>query len=217
MSRLDSCRVDDAPPNHVRSFTSEPFNNATFGSIDIRRTFTNNTGAAISRLRFRVVDITTFPSISGVADLRPRTSSDVAVTVDRPPCFTGTSTPTVSGTTLEQPPSQPNGSGYGGTLSVNAITLGTPLASGASVDVRFLMGIQQTGAARFCVAAETLPSSTSQVFCFVGTTEGMVRSTSQTFSNASAIVIPATGTDPGRARPPRRTRRTLRCPGSPTR
>ena len=194
VSRLDSCRVNDAPPNHVRTLTSEPFNNATFGSIDIRRTFTNNTGAAITRLRFRVLDITTFPSISGVADLRPRTSSDVAVTVDRPPCFTGTSTPTVHGTTLEQPPSQPNGAGYAGTLSVGAITLGTPLAAGASVDVRFLMGIQQTGAARFCVAAETVPAISSQVLCFVGTTEGMVRHTSQTFSNATAIVIPGTGT-----------------------
>ena len=194
VSRLDSCRVNDAPPNHVRDFTSEPFNNATFGSIDIRRTFTNNTGGAITRLRFRIVDITTFPSISGVADLRPRTSSDVAVTVDRPPCFTGTSTPTVNGTTLEQPPSQPNGAGYAGTLSVGAVTLGTPLGTGASVDVRFLMGIQQTGAARFCVAAETLPASSSQVLCFVGTTEGMVRHTSQTFSNPTAIVIPATGT-----------------------
>ncbi len=215
VSRLDSCRVNDAPPNHVRSFTSDPVNNATFGSIDIRRTFTNNTGGAITRLRFRVVDITTFPSISGVADLRPRTSSDVAVTVDRPPCFTGTSTPTVSGTTLEQPPSQPNGSGYGGTLSVGAITLGTPLGSGASVDVRFLMGIQQTGAARFCVAAETLPASTSQILCFVGTTEGMVRYTSQTFSNATAIVIPAGTGHVGR--PPLPTRRTLRWPVSPTR
>ena len=194
VSRLDSCRVNDAPPNHVRSFTSDPGNNATFGSIDIRRTFTNTTGAAITRLRFRVLDITTFPSISGVADLRPRTSSDVAVTVDRPPCFTGTSTPTVRGTTLEQPPSQPNGAGYGGTLSVGAITLGTPLAAGASVDVRFLMGIQQTGAARFCVAAETVPAISSQVLCFIGTTEGMVRHTSQTFSNATALVIPASGT-----------------------
>ena len=211
VSRLDSCRVNDAPPNHVRTLTSEPFNNATFGSIDIRRTFTNNTGGAITRLRFRIVDITTFPSISGVADLRPRTSSDVAVTVDRPPCFTGTSAPTVRGTTLEQPPSQPNGSGYAGTLSVGAVTLGTPLGSGASVDVRFLMGIQQTGAARFCVAAETLPASTAQIFCFIGHDRG----------DGQAHIPRPSRTGP-RSRFPRtarrrRTRRALRCPVSRTR
>ena len=81
-------------------------------------------------------------------------------------------------------------------MSVGAITLGTPLGAGASVDVRFLMGIQQTGAARFCVAAETLPAASSQIFCFVGTTEGMVRHTSRTFSNGAAIVIPADGAAP---------------------
>ena len=47
-------------PNHVRDFTSDPGNNATFGTIDVRRTFTNTTGVNISRLRFRIVDITTF-------------------------------------------------------------------------------------------------------------------------------------------------------------
>ena len=125
-----------------------------------------------------------------MADLRPITSSDIVV-----------SSATVRGTTLEQPPSQPNGSGYGGTLSVGAITLGTPLAAGASVDVRFVMGIQQIGAARFCVAAETLPVTGSQVFCFIAPTEGVIRETSETFSNSAAIVIPATGTGAGTGAP----------------
>ncbi len=80
--------------------------------------FVNNTGGNVTRLRYRVVDLTTFPAPSGIADLRPRTS--VAVVVSgindaatcaatgapaTPPC-----TVTVQGTTLEQPPSQPNGS-----------------------------------------------------------------------------------------------------------
>ena len=101
-----------SPPNRVRDFTSDPANNSTFGTLDIRRTFTNNTGGNVTRLRFRVIDITTFPAPSGIADLRPRTSTAVVVTVDRPPCGSGTSNVTVQGTTLEQPPSQPNGGGF---------------------------------------------------------------------------------------------------------
>ena len=94
--------------------------------------------------------------------------------VNRPPCGTGTGDVTVRGTTLEQPPTQPNGSGFYGSLSVGAITTGTPLAAGASVDVRFLLGLQQTGAVRFCVAAETVPATSSQVHCVIGTGDGLV-------------------------------------------
>jgi hypothetical protein len=43
-----------------RNFTSDPANNSTFGTLDIRRTYTNHTGASVSRLRFRVIDLTTF-------------------------------------------------------------------------------------------------------------------------------------------------------------
>ena len=78
---------------------------------------------------------------------------------------------TVRGTTIEQPPSQPNGSGYNGTLSVGAVTAGTPLANGASIDVRFLLGVQQTGIGRFCVVPETLPASIGQTLCFIGSTD----------------------------------------------
>ena len=173
-SKLDTCVGRHNPPNVVRDFTSVPSQNSTFGTFDIRRTFTNTTGVPITRLRFRVLDITTFPSISGVSDLRPRTSVDTVVTVDRPPCGTGTTNPTVRGTTLEQPPNQPNGSGFNGSLSVTAITPGSPLAAGGSVDVRFLLGIQQTGASRFCVAAETIPATSSQVVCVIGTGDGLV-------------------------------------------
>ena len=188
-SKLDGCRHVDEAPNKVREFTSDPGNNSTFGTLDLRSTFTNMTGGSISRLRFRIIDITTFPSPSGVSDLRPRTSPDTSVIVDRSPCGTGTSTITVRGTTLEQPPSQPNGSGFNGSLSVGAITLGTPLAAGASVDVRFLLGIQQNGVARFCVVAETLPASSSQVFCVLTDTQS-----SAAVTNSAAIAIPGTGT-----------------------
>ena len=161
MDPLDSCVAKDTPPNIVRDFTSDPANNSTFGTIDARRTFVNNTGAPITRLRFRIADLTTFPAPSGFADLRPRTSTAVVVTVDRPPCGSGTSNVTVQGTTLEQPPSQPNGGGFYSTLSAGTVTLGTPLANGASIDLRFLLGIQQTGIYKFALVPETLPASTA--------------------------------------------------------
>lgn len=154
---LDPCVAGASPPNRVRDFTADPPNNSTFGTLDIRRTFTNNTGGNVTRLRFRVIDLTTFPAPSGFADLRPRTSSSVVVTVDRAPCGVGTSNITVEGTTLEEPPSQPNGGGFNSSLSAGTVTLGTPLANGASIDVRFLLGIQQTGTFRFYVNIEALP------------------------------------------------------------
>jgi hypothetical protein len=154
---LDPCVAASLPPNRVRDFTSDPANNSTFGTLDIRRTVTNNTGANVTRLRYRVIDITTFPAPSGFADLRPRTSTAVVVTVDRAPCGAGTSNVTVQGTTLEQPPSQPNGGGFNSSLSSGTITLATPLANAASLDIRFLLGIQQTGQFKFYINIEALP------------------------------------------------------------
>jgi len=154
---LDPCVADASPPNRMRDFTSDPANNSTFGTLDIRRTFTNNTGGNLTRLRFRIVDLTTFPAPSGIADLRPRTSTAVVVTVDRAPCGVGTSNITVQGTTLEQPPSQPNGGGFNSSLSAGTITLATPLPNGATIDIRFLLGIQQTGSFKIFVNMEALP------------------------------------------------------------
>jgi hypothetical protein len=154
---LDTCAGDASPPNRVRDFTSDPANNSTFGTLDVRRTFTNNTGGNVTRLRFHIIDLTTFPAPSGIADLRPRTSTAVVVTVDRPPCGSGTSNVTVQGTTLEQPASQPNGGGFGSTLSAGTVTLATPLPNGSTLDMRFLLGIQQTGSFRIYVNVEALP------------------------------------------------------------
>lgn len=154
---LDPCVGGASPPNRVRDFTSDPANNSTFGTLDIRRTVTNNTGGNVTRLRWRVTDITTFPAPSGIADLRPRTSTAVVVTVDRAPCGSGTSNVTVQGTTLEQPPSQPNGGGFNSSMSSGTVTLATPLANGASLDLRFLLGIQQTGSFKFFINVEALP------------------------------------------------------------
>ena len=154
---LDPCVALASPPNRVRDFTSDPANNSTFGTLDIRRTVTNNTGGNVTRLRWRIIDLTTFPAPSGIADIRPRTSTAVVVTVDRSPCGSGTSNVTVQGTTLEQPPSQPNGGGFNSSLSSGTVTLATPLANGATLDVRFLLGLQQTGSFKFFINVEALP------------------------------------------------------------
>lgn len=158
-------RTAHQPPNRVRDFTSDPANNSTFGTLSIRRRFVNNSGAPITRLRFRIVDQTTFPAPSGIADLRARTSGTIEVgsIFDRATCAaTGTpsdNTPctvTAHGTTLEQPPSQPNGSAFNGSLSAGTISLATPLAPGASTNIHFLLGIQQTGSFKFLINIEIL-------------------------------------------------------------
>jgi hypothetical protein len=50
---------------------------------------------------------------------------------------------------------QPNGGGWNSGLSV--VIPGGTLANGASIDVQFLLGIQQTGTFRFYINIEALP------------------------------------------------------------
>ena len=72
-----------------------------------------------------------------------------------PPC-----TVTVQGTTLEQAAGarrQPNGGGFNSSMSAGTVTLGTPLANGASINLQFLLGIQQTGNFRIYLNIEALP------------------------------------------------------------
>jgi hypothetical protein len=162
---LDATLGSSSPPNRIRDFTSVPAQNSTFGTLDIRKRIVNNTGAPITRLRFRVMDFSTFPVPSGFADLRVRSSTLVVVSGinDAVTCFASNGVATtpctvnVQGMTLETPPSQPNGGGFNSTLSAGTVTLGTPLANGASVNVRFLLGIQQTGTFKFFINVEVLP------------------------------------------------------------
>lgn len=153
----DNCVSGSLPPNQIRDLTSVPAQNSTFGTIELRRAVTNNTGANVTRLRFRVTQQTTFPAPSGTADLRTRTTADTTDNFSNSPCGTGTSVITVLGTTLEQPPSQPNGGAFNGTFSVGTVTLGTPIPPGNSVIVRFLWGVQQTGKFRVGLNIEVLP------------------------------------------------------------
>lgn len=142
----------------MRDFTSDSANNSTFGTLDLRKRVVNNTGAPVTRLRFRVIDITTFLAPGGFADLRPRTSGLIVVTVnDAATCSPAPCMANVQGTTLEQPPSQPNGGGFNSTLSAGTVALATPLANGASINVHFLLGIQQIGTFKFFINIEALP------------------------------------------------------------
>lgn len=172
---LDAAYAPGVPPNRVRDFTSDPANNSTFGTLDVRRKFTNMTGGNITRLRFRIVDLSTFPAPSGIADLRPRTSTALVVTIT-------SGNVTVQGTTLETPPTQANGGGFNSTMSLGTVSLATPLASGASVNVRFLFGIQQTGAIKYAIIPETLPAAATGLWIVSGDTDGPEADTLPSFS-----------------------------------
>jgi uncharacterized repeat protein (TIGR01451 family) len=177
---LDPCVSGSAAPNQIRILTSDPPNNSTFGTIELRRTITNNSLNPATRLRFRVTQQTTFPAPSGTADLRLRTSSDALTTINSQPCGSGNEMATVNGTTLEQPPSQPNGGGFNSTVSANAVgpgvlqgpegfiggvgggpkgAGGTPLNPSSSINVGFLWGVQQTGRFRVTLNVEVLEST----------------------------------------------------------
>ncbi|HYP53546.1 MAG TPA: hypothetical protein VEQ42_08400, partial [Pyrinomonadaceae bacterium] len=108
-ANIDPCVASSASPNRVRDLTNDPAEpNDTFGSLFIRRRFINTTGANVTRLRFRIIDITTFPSAvfsvppppndfcgapgsDCAADLRARTSTDVIVSISAG-CGGGTAT-----------------------------------------------------------------------------------------------------------------------------
>ena len=162
---IDATVVGEPPAEPGPRLHQRSRQNSTFGTISLRRRFVNNTGGNVTRLRYRVVDITTFPAPSGFADLRPRTSASVVVAgiADAATCAatgapaTPPCTVTVQGTTLETPPAQPNGSGFNGSMSAGTVTLGTPLANGASINLQFLNGIQQTGNFKVYLNIEALP------------------------------------------------------------
>ena len=159
-------------------------NTSPQGYLSIRRTYTNNTGQPVTRLRFRVVDISTTPEGTGpggnnIADLRalsrtPSNSPPVSFTVTRVDRSQVTvqglalEPITVQGLTLEQPPSQPNGGGLNSSLSAPTVALQTPLAVADdpntsekenAINVEFLLGIVQTGNFRFLVNVEALTQS----------------------------------------------------------
>lgn len=151
VSLVAPCTGATAPPNRLRSLNSDPENNATFGTLSIRRQIFNTTQNDITQLRFRIIDITTLPAPEGVADLRALTSSD---STEADPCnISGLIN--ILGVTLDgvsTQAGQPLGGGFNSTL-----TLPAPLPPEASVNVNFLLGVQQTGNFRFFINIEALP------------------------------------------------------------
>ena len=152
-SLIEPQSSSNVAPNRVRDFTS--VTNGSQGTLSIRRRFTNNTGGSVTRLRFRIVDITTLNSPGyvlggGQADIRAIDGSNFSITTSRGML-------TVLGTTVEQPGTltQPNGGGLNSTVTV-AIP-GGAVASGMFIDVHFLIGVQQGGTYRFFVNVEALP------------------------------------------------------------
>jgi hypothetical protein len=138
----------------VRDMTA--VTNGALGTLALRRKFTNTTGQPITRLRFRIVDVTTLnsPIVGPVpqADLRALTSVDIPAAT-----LSGGGTVVIRGLTLDEPPAQTNGGGANASLSAGVITLNAPLANGASINVNFLCGVQASGSFRFFINVEALP------------------------------------------------------------
>ncbi len=168
-NRLDSTQAAAASINRFRDPTPNTpnANTAAFGTLTLRRRVTNNTGAPVTRLRFRIIEVTTFPNGAGNADLRAITSSDASVSnvhdtttcVDRTSGTASNCTVTVRGTLLEQPPTQTSkGGGYNSTWSVNVSGLpGGNLPNNQSVEVQLQLGVMQPGSFRILVVIEALP------------------------------------------------------------
>jgi hypothetical protein len=154
-SLVDALVSAAAFPNRARVGT--PVANGAYGTLTIRRRFTNKTGQAIKFLRFRISDITTMnsPLVSNPqADLRAIDSTDVLVNYSN-----GTSQ-VVRGTRLEQRATNANGGGVNSTLLLTLA--GGMLQPNASVDVQFTLGVQSEGNFRFFVNVEALTQPQQQ-------------------------------------------------------
>lgn len=202
---LDGTVASLSSPNRVRDFTSDPANSSTFGTLDIRRRVVNATGFPVTRLRFRIVDISTFAAPAGIADLRARTSTDLTVTGinDEGTCLgVAPCDVMVLGTTLEQPPNQSIGGGFNSSLSSDSVTLATPLAHGDSINVHFLLGVQQTGSFKFYVNIELLTDQSGGELLRPASTPGLRKSTRGTVmktgtASSTPAVRPAIQSTPG--------------------
>ena len=171
--RLDSTVAEDAAPNRERNTTPGNLQNSTFGTVIFRRRITNNVGQPITRLRFRIVDITTLPSIGAgcnvepapancASDLRVLNANSNTVSTNDPAVCAPASAPCnvfVQGATNEGPPIQLFGGGFNSSWSADNVTTASPLGAGASLNLQFVTGLQQTGAERLYVLVEALPRS----------------------------------------------------------
>jgi subtilisin-like proprotein convertase family protein len=147
------------PPNRVRSGQVVPGVPNAFGTLSFQRRFTNSTGAPVTRLRFRITEVTTLGSpvvtANPQSDLRVLSSSGVVTNTS------GGVVTTVTGLTLEQPPTQGSGGGLNSTLTV--ALPGGALAPGNSIDVQFLLGVQVQGNFSFFINVEALPGPPASI------------------------------------------------------
>ncbi len=162
---LDGTKSSTVSPNRVRRQCAtvgveecDP-NRSKLGTMSIRKRFTNSTGATVSQLRVRIAEITSKPWAGGAtADVRALSSGDITVTgvMDAATCSpnpVGCSV-TVKGTTI-QAPTQALGGGHNTTM---VVTLpGGGLLNGQSINLQFLLGVQESGNFRFLVNVEALP------------------------------------------------------------
>lgn len=150
---IDPSVSASAPPNRERRPNFEP--NANLGTLRIRRRFTNSTGASVTRLRFRVVDITTLGNENSCGGAGPCADVRALTSTDGEAGAGGGQLVIVRGVRLERdPPAQPNGGGFNSSLSADHINLALPLAPGASVNIEFKLGVMRTGTFRFLVNIE---------------------------------------------------------------
>jgi hypothetical protein len=145
--RFATCDLPNGPACPLDPATSQ------FGYLSFRRKITNNSGGPVTKLRFKVLDLTTLGSPGSgptQADVRLLTSSNISVTINGVPTA-------ILGTTLDSPPAQALGGGVNSTLSAGTITLATPIPNGGSANVQFMLGVQQGGGFRFWVSIDALP------------------------------------------------------------
>ncbi len=177
--------VADAP-NLVRDPTPAFLSNAPLGTLEFRRTFTNNTGTPITRLRFRLTDISSLPAAPGTADLRAILSTDMTV-------MTSGGNVSVKGTTLEAPPAQPNAGAVNSSMTV---TLGTPIGDGSSVNLAFRFGVHQTGNYNIAILTEQLPGGGQERWTLAGDTEAANSHTDTACNEPPETTIDTNPSDP---------------------
>jgi hypothetical protein len=170
--------------NVVRDSTPGSGSTSSFGTLTFRRTLTNNTGADLTALRYRVVSITSTPVGSGSGDVRLLTAAaNAAVTLSD-----GTSV-AVRGSTLETPPTQALGGAYGSSVAVGGVALATPFVAGSSLNVQFTVGVQVQGPISFCLVAEGTPAVASASLCFSDAGATFAQPASRWFANTNTADV----------------------------
>jgi hypothetical protein len=153
-SLLDGSVASTTSPNQVRDSTvGTPGSPTAFGTLTLRRRFTNTTGTTVSKLRLRITNISTTNSPgagTAQADVRMLTSIAETITVNNVPVD-------VRMVTLEAPAVTPPGGGYNVSLLVDLSALpGGVLANGDNVAVNITLGVAKGGTYRLAYIVEAV-------------------------------------------------------------